>query len=132
MALSEHFKTGIFDGVNEILIVPDPASEYTDPITQRVFAPAAKRSVSFVAVYNEDTVSVNVSVRSWDQTRPAGADDEYRYIFPEDVVLATKERIEDDGPHVTDLLPGMSMVGELDVAVTTDNAQYYVVWLDTN
>ena len=101
---------GVFDGVNEIDLVPVP--------------PSGKTVVTMVRVVNIDSESITPKIRVHDSTR-VNEDDEYLYVS-NDFAMEASEYMQIDGV-VCVLGAGQKLVGSLDAAITTDNPQWMVV-----
>ena len=108
--LTEHAK-GIFEGVDEITLVPAPTRGLT--------------VVTVLRIVNTDTVSITPIIRILDSNK-LGHDDEYIRVMP-DIALATGEYMEYDGV-VCPLAPGESLVVELSGATTTNEPDWLTVW----
>ena len=107
---TEHAK-GIFEGVDEITLVPAPSRGLV--------------VVTVLRIVNTDTVSITPIIRILDSNR-LRHDDEYIRVIP-DLELATGEYMEYDGVVCT-LAPGQSLVVELSGATTTNEPDWLTVW----
>jgi len=109
---SKHLE-GLFDGTEEIELVPAPSSLVT-------------LVISHISVHNIDTGALTPKIRRKDEAKE-GDDDEYIHAFPE-ISLAADETIETGKSLI--LSAGQSIVGELDADPAANQPEWVVIWFE--
>jgi hypothetical protein len=111
MPVFTNHEKGLFNGTEEITLVPAPARGLT--------------IVTMLRIINTDSEDITLKIRILDRDK-LGFDDEYIRIV-NDITLATSEYLEYDGV-VCVLNPKQTLVAELSGVVTTTEPEWMSVW----
>ena len=113
MALFTKHAKGLLENTEEIVLVPSSA--------------AGANIITMFRLINLDTEDITFKLRVYDEAK-LGFDDEYVYVIPE-TTLATQEYITHSGPMLA-LASRAKLVIELNSAVTTNQPQYQVIYVE--